>query len=214
MQHAPFMLFLRHDLSMPWSMNDEAHNRGTNGTDDLCPKWSSKSNNDPRHLFTMRSSWLLNDDMSHLGISAGVDLDENKPYQKRRFWLCLERRLDATVGLLDNVEINHWRMSQCVLVWAVVRLLLGEASAGLLTQTLHDFTSDLWKSVRFNVDIPSASRSENNVLCLHHFTATSSFFCQKLQPFLTVLEWMKAKPIHNVRTCRDMIWYLGECIKI
>ena len=132
MQQAPFMLFLWHDLSMPWSMNDEAHNRGTNGTDDLCPKWSSKSNNDPRHLFTMRSSWLLNDDMSHLGISAGVDLDENKPYKKRRFWLCLERRLDATVGLLDNVEINHWRMSQCVLVWAVVRLLLGEASTGLL----------------------------------------------------------------------------------
>lgn len=43
------------------------------------------------------------------------------------------------------------------------------------------------RAIQSAVDTPSTSRRENNVQCLHHFTATSSFFCQKLQPLLTVL---------------------------
>ena len=70
------------------------------------------------------------------------------------------------------------------------------------------------RAIQSVVDTRSTSRRENNVQCLHHFTATSSFFCQKLQPLLTVLKWMKAKWIRNVRKCRDMTWYLWECIKI
>ena len=181
-------------LKHEWSA--QPRHRWHRNANDLCPKWSSKSNDDPRHLFTMRSSWLAKDDMSHLGMSAGV-----------------------TVGLLHNVEISRWRMSQCVLVSAIVRLLLGEASAGLLTQTLHDFTSDLWKSVPFNPSLtpcrPWDVKTTFSAFITSRRRAASSARSFSLS-WLSWNGWRQSEYAMsgNVGNCRDMTWYLWECIKI
>ena len=131
-------------------------------------------------------------------------------------WLLLEHLLDATaatVGLLHKVEISHWRMSPCVLVSAVVRLLLGEASAGLLTQTLHDFTSDLWKSVPFNPSL-TPCRPRDVKTTFSAFITSRRRAASSARSFsLSWLSWNGWRQSEyalsgNVGNCRDMTWYL------
>lgn len=207
MQQAPFVPFLRHDLSMPWSMN-EAHNRTTAAPKRKCSlskmvfqieRWSKALVHheivltcDGWHVtsgYVCRCGLRWEHFLIVVGTSVGC-------------YGCYGR----VVAQCRNQPLKDVTMCLGVGCWTVAPWWGLRWSSHANPSWLHVGPVEI-RAIQSVVDIPSTSRRENNVQCLHHFTATSSFFCQNLQPLLTVLKWMKAKWIRNVRKCRDMIWY-------
>lgn len=120
------------------------------------------------------------------------------------FWLLLEHLFDArVVAQRRNQPLKDVTMCLGVGYCAVAPWWGLRWSSHANPSWLHVGPVEI-RAIQSVVDTRSTLRRENNVQCLHHFPATSSFFCQKLQPLLTVLKWMKAKWIRNVRKCREL----------